>query len=29
LGQLWMFWVAPIIGALLGAAVYRFLGNED
>lgn len=26
--QLWMFWVAPIIGALLGALVYRFIGNE-
>ncbi|HEX5131496.1 MAG TPA: aquaporin Z [Candidatus Krumholzibacteria bacterium] len=27
--QLWMFWVAPIIGAVLGAAVYRFIGRED
>ncbi len=26
--QLWLFWVAPIIGAVLGAGVYRFLGNE-
>jgi aquaporin Z len=25
--QLWLFWVAPIAGALLGAAVYRFLGG--
>lgn len=24
--QLWLFWVAPIVGALLGAAVYRLLG---
>lgn len=27
--QLWMFWIAPIIGALLGAAAYRFIGGED
>ena len=27
--QLWMFWVAPIIGALLGALVYRAIGNSD
>jgi aquaporin Z len=27
LSQLWLFWVAPIIGALLGAAIYRFIGN--
>jgi aquaporin Z len=30
LGQLWLFWVAPIIGGVLGGIVYRFLlGNED
>ena len=28
-GQLWLFWVAPIAGALLGAAAYRFIGGED
>lgn len=27
ISQLWLFWVAPIVGALLGALVYRFLGN--
>ncbi len=27
--QLWVFWVAPIIGALLGAVAYRFIGKED
>jgi aquaporin Z len=26
--QLWLFWVAPIIGAILGAVIYRFLGAE-
>lgn len=25
--QLWLFWVAPILGGLLGALVYRFLGE--
>ncbi len=25
LAQLWLFWVAPIAGALLGAVVYRFI----
>ena len=29
IGQLWLFWVAPIIGALLGAAVYRFVGAPE
>ncbi|HMA93602.1 MAG TPA: aquaporin Z [Polyangiaceae bacterium] len=28
LAQLWLFWVAPLIGAALGATVYRFLGAE-
>jgi aquaporin Z len=27
--QLWLFWVAPIGGALLGAVVYRFIGSEE
>src|SRR6188768_409607 len=29
LAQLWLFWVAPIAGALLGAAAYRFIGSEE
>ncbi len=27
--QLWLFWVAPILGAVLGASVYKFLGGDD
>jgi aquaporin Z len=27
--QLWLFWVAPIVGALLGATIYRFIGNSE
>jgi aquaporin Z len=27
--QLWLFWVAPILGAVLGAIVYRFLSSPD
>ena len=28
LAQLWLFWLAPIVGALLGAGIYRYLGSE-
>ncbi len=28
LGQLWLFWVAPIIGALLAGMVYKYLSPE-
>ena len=27
--QLWLFWLAPIVGAILGALVYRFIGSEQ
>jgi aquaporin Z len=29
LAQLWLFWVAPIIGAITGGIVYRFLGENN
>ncbi|MDP2226580.1 MAG: aquaporin Z [Moraxellaceae bacterium] len=29
LQQLWLFWLAPIAGAILGALTYRFIGSED
>ncbi len=28
ISQLWLFWTAPIIGGILGAAIYRFIGND-
>ncbi len=27
--QLWLFWIAPIIGAAIGAVVYKFIGSQD
>jgi aquaporin Z len=27
--QLWLFWVAPIVGAVIGAVIYKFIGSED
>ena len=29
MAQLWMFWVAPIVGGVLGATVYRFIGGTE
>lgn len=29
IGQLWLFWVAPIIGATLAGVAYRWLGEPD
>ena len=28
ISQLWLFWVAPIIGAVFGGIVYRFFGSD-
>jgi aquaporin Z len=29
LAQLWLFWVAPIIGGMLGAVIYRYISSEE
>jgi len=29
LAQLWLFWLAPIVGAILGAVIYRFIGSAE
>ncbi len=29
LSQLWLFWLAPILGAVLGAFAYKFIGGTD
>lgn len=29
LAQVWVFFAAPIVGALLGAAIYKYLGSEE
>ncbi|MDG1020771.1 MAG: aquaporin Z [Emcibacteraceae bacterium] len=29
ISQLWLFWVAPIVGAALGALIYNFIGASD
>ena len=28
IAQLWLFWVAPIAGAMIGGLIYRFLGEK-
>ncbi len=27
ISQLWLFWVAPIVGGILGATIYKFIGT--
>ena len=29
LQQLWLFWVAPILGGIIGALVYNFVAKKD
>jgi aquaporin Z len=29
LAQLWLFWVAPILGAVVGGFIHRYLSNND
>ncbi len=29
ISQLWLFWIAPIVGAALAGLVYNWLGSED
>jgi len=29
ISQLWLFWVAPVAGAVLGAVVYRLIGERE
>ncbi len=29
LGQLWLFWIAPIVGAMLGAVTWRFVASDE
>jgi len=29
ISQLWLFWLAPIVGGIIGAAIYRYVGGKD
>jgi len=29
LGQLWMFWLAPLVGGIIGAVIYRLVGSQS
>src|SRR5512140_2259637 len=29
IAQLWLFWLAPLVGGLLGAAIYRLIGGTE
>jgi aquaporin Z len=28
IGQLWLFWLAPIVGGVIGGVIYRWLGHD-
>ena len=28
LTQLWLFWIAPLVGGVLGGVIYRWLSDE-
>jgi aquaporin Z len=28
ISQLWLFWIAPILGAILGGLIHRFLNDN-
>jgi aquaporin Z len=28
ISQLWLFWVAPLAGAVIGALIYRFVAED-
>lgn len=29
LSQLWLFWIAPIVGAVIGAVIYRGIAQDE
>jgi aquaporin Z len=29
MGQLWLFWVAPVIGGIMGGIAYKIVGGKD
>jgi aquaporin Z len=29
IAQLWLFWVAPIAGGVIGAVIYRVVGKSE
>ena len=29
ISQLWLFWLAPVVGAVIGAVIYRYIGSPE